>query len=459
MDYILDSSNPDELPHDPKEMMTTLQLQKGTISKMEEGGTDQPTNLQVKATFISRSPDCHAWLSSALNETPLCYTTLPPLGKSGIKPASPLQNLGAAAQMASSSTLLYPGVVLLRSAQPQPCKEQCGQGSKEGPHHSGFAVELEACVGYGARRVDKAHEPIISEVMRMIKGKIACDPEEPVVIAPVGFKGAYDDIIPPWVPDDKPVKPSAPPPAEENMEVEGEATSTHNLGEELRRQKDLLLQVLEEMQQIDGGASKSSRARAYQRAADAIKEGLEGLERNSQLYPSLQLPSSASEQMPSTRTLTPSVRKQLIRWAEDGETEEDDLDTYLRSKYGPESGLTESERQGIRWFRRQLAGVSPMNPLMRQEAPPSSASLPPTPSAPATPCDPNFDMRRRWKGIVTNAELTGEFCLGPLLYAPVHTVNNTPQWQPLEWTLVSKLQNAVMSYGIDNTLVRRQVTV
>lgn len=284
------------------------------------------------------------------------------------------------------------------------------------------------------------------------------DPEEPVVIAPVGFKGAYDDIIPPWVPNDKPVEPNAPPPAEENTEVEGDGTSASNVGEELKRQKDLLLQVLEEMQRIGGGASKPLRARAYQKAADAIKEGLEGLERNSQLYPSLPPPPSVSEQMPSTCALTPSVRKQLIRWAEDGEVEEDDVDAYLKSKYGPESGLTESERQRIRRFRRQLPGVLPMYPPMRQKAPPSSASLPPNPSAPATPCDPNFDMRRRWKGIVTNAELTGEFCLGPLLSAPVHTVNNAPQWQPLEWTLVSKLQNAVMSYGIDNTLVRRQVT-
>lgn len=44
--------------------------------------------------------------------------------------------------MASSSTLLCPGTLLLCRAQPQPCKEQCGQGSNEGPHHSGFAVEV-----------------------------------------------------------------------------------------------------------------------------------------------------------------------------------------------------------------------------------------------------------------------------------------------------------------------------
>lgn len=44
--------------------------------------------------------------------------------------------------MASSSTLLCPGTLLLCRAQPQPCKEQHGQGSNEGPHHSGFAVEV-----------------------------------------------------------------------------------------------------------------------------------------------------------------------------------------------------------------------------------------------------------------------------------------------------------------------------
>lgn len=81
-----------------------------------------------------------------------------------------------------------------------------------------------------------------------------------------------------------------------------------------------------------------------------------------------------------------------------------------------------------------------------------------TSGTPMTPADPSFDMAKRWKGVVTNAQLTGDFAFTPLALPVVHTVNGD-NWEPLDWQMVTKVQQAVMNYGIDNWLVCQQIQV
>ncbi|XP_056182220.1 endogenous retrovirus group K member 7 Gag polyprotein-like [Falco biarmicus] len=75
----------------------------------------------------------------------------------------------------------------------------------------------------------------------------------------------------------------------------------------------------------------------------------------------------------------------------------------------------------------------------------------------AVPIDPNFDPRRRYRGLVENCSIEGDFSFTPLA-APVVLRQGQPTWEPLDWKLVQGIQKAIMQYGHNNKLVRNQVT-
>ncbi|XP_040434685.1 endogenous retrovirus group K member 5 Gag polyprotein-like [Falco naumanni] len=75
----------------------------------------------------------------------------------------------------------------------------------------------------------------------------------------------------------------------------------------------------------------------------------------------------------------------------------------------------------------------------------------------AVPIDPNFDPRRRYRGLVENITIEGDFSFTPLA-APVVLRQGQPTWEPLDWKLVQGIQKAIMQYGHNNKLVRNQVT-
>ncbi|XP_072713779.1 uncharacterized protein [Ciconia boyciana] len=267
------------------------------------------------------------------------------------------------------------------------------------------------------------------------------------VSAPVGRKGPYDDLIPPYIPGDEGLpKPDAP--AMETMEIDpvkmplplepGEPPS-------FKAQEELMLQVLEEMKRLGGGASWAVRASVYDRATSAIKQGLEAME---QWVAKAQSRGNSESDL----TLGKQQRERLIEQAEKGELTEEELHTFLKSHFGPGEGLTTEERRRIQRGQGGLPGRSLIKRL-----PDDSQSSPAATRPREPPRDLNFDAKTRWRGIVTNAQLEGDFIFEPLLSAPVITTGNGREWQPLDWNLIQKMQNSILSYGIDNKLVRRQV--
>ncbi|XP_050174851.1 uncharacterized protein LOC126641814 [Myiozetetes cayanensis] len=73
------------------------------------------------------------------------------------------------------------------------------------------------------------------------------------------------------------------------------------------------------------------------------------------------------------------------------------------------------------------------------------------------PRDPNFDPQKRYKGLIENCTVQGEFSFQPLV-APVVVRQGNPVWEPLDWKLVQGIQKSIMQYGTDNKLVKNQVT-
>ncbi|TRZ22674.1 hypothetical protein HGM15179_004519 [Zosterops borbonicus] len=172
-------------------------------------------------------------------------------------------------------------------------------------------------------------------------------PPMPPMAAPAGFKGAFDDIIPPWIPEPPEDPPevqgqqaSAPPmpmdidPAK--VPLPKESPESPGLGRLLEAQKNVMEKILSEMKRIDGGASKPTRALAYQRAAQALKEGLENIEKQLDRQDAS---GSHPEQPPDKpKTLTKAQRLNLMDYAADGEMGVEELNDHLRETYGPGQG-------------------------------------------------------------------------------------------------------------------------
>lgn len=238
--------------------------------------------------------------------------------------------------------------------------------------------------------------------------------------------------------------------------------------------------LLEEMKRLDGEANKPTRAMAYQRAASAIKEGLENIEKQLDSVKVLEesdRPSAGKENngpkggLPKTLTL--AQRNNLIQHAENGEMGIEELNDYLKANYGQDQELTKKERRRILEFRTQLRelGLDPdardrecgsnaprRTPVLSDDenARPVARKLARDPRT-DPPRDPGFDLSKRWRGVITNAQMTGDFTFTPLLSAPVIATVNGPEWRPFEWGQINKLQQSVMAYGLDNPVVRKQV--
>lgn len=298
-------------------------------------------------------------------------------------------------------------------------------------------------------------------------------PPPPPIVAPAGFRGAFDDIIPPWNPE-PPKEPSAPPmPMETEISPQNvplpEDSESPNLEKLLQAQRNVMGKLLEEMRQIDGGADKPTRQLAYQRAADAIKQGLENIEKQIGQDNLGDGATPTDHSSPQPKELTKAQRLNLIDLAGEGEMGVEELNDYLRNKYGAGQGLTHSERRRIAEMRTRLREVG-KDPDARDRAykvynGPEVTGIkeqrrkgPEIPRTIDPPRDPNFDAAKRWRRVVTNAEIKGDFTFTPLLAAPVVARPNGPEWTPLDWHVINKIQQAVLSYGIDNPLVKKQVS-
>lgn len=69
----------------------------------------------------------------------------------------------------------------------------------------------------------------------------------------------------------------------------------------------------------------------------------------------------------------------------------------------------------------------------------------------------SYDSCKRWKGLIENAALSGDFTLEPVAMLGVCDAQGD-RWEALDWKTITNLQKTVMQYGIENKLVRNQVT-
>ncbi|XP_016152690.1 PREDICTED: uncharacterized protein LOC101821912 isoform X2 [Ficedula albicollis] len=308
----------------------------------------------------------------------------------------------------------------------------------------------------------------------------------PVYVAAPAQKGPYDDLIPPWEPPPPaaPAAPAAPtsavspapsaPPADprssatnpflqpfpdpasvplpDDMDIDVGPDASSTLHMQLAELTKAMVQLLAEMKRLDKGSSSQAVQKAYRQAHDAIVSGLKTLEDNSQ-------PLLTAQQMDRRRRALQTIYDHAF-----------DLDTaqhFLKTKQLPVLSPKEAERwirqpepppsEGLvenfaRWLKDKgdVKNAGGAEDHGKNECGGKVSG----PSA-----DPSFNMVKRWKGIVTNAELTGDFqfVTAPVVAAPIIRDASGNHYQPLNWNLIAKVQKSVIDYGVDNCLVRRQV--
>ncbi|TRZ08937.1 hypothetical protein HGM15179_018167 [Zosterops borbonicus] len=188
-------------------------------------------------------------------------------------------------------------------------------------------------------------------------------PPMPPMAAPAGFKGAFDDIIPPWIP-----KPPKDPPEAQGQQASAplmpmdidpakvplpkESPESPELVRLLEAQKNVIEKILSEMKRIDEGASKPTKVLAYQRAAQALKEGLKNIEK--QLDRQDASGSHPKQPPDKPKTLTKAQRLNLMDYAASEEMGVEELNDHLRETYEPRQRLTQAERVRIEAMRQQL---------------------------------------------------------------------------------------------------------
>ncbi|XP_064016772.1 uncharacterized protein LOC135184671 [Pogoniulus pusillus] len=293
-------------------------------------------------------------------------------------------------------------------------------------------------------------------------------------------QGPYDYLIPDWDPDKgaggsqvpEPMEvgqavPSAPQidPATVPLPPEEEELKTL-----LHEQADAMTKLLNEMQRLDKGSKSRVVKESYRKAHKSIVEGLKNIEKQLTKIESGNCvhPAAVTEEKNTDGKMSVErVRQRVLQSIRDGEMDIEEGDWYLRSKYGSEARLSaEDKRKLADWFalypqykRKEDSASGMVDDVWKwwrgKANEEKSKETPKQRNSDYIPKDPNFDMSNRWKGVVTNAEITGDF---QFTAAPV-TIDNNGQrnWQPIDWTTVAKIQKAILDYGIDNRLVRRQM--
>lgn len=279
---------------------------------------------------------------------------------------------------------------------------------------------------------------------------------QPPVATPTGFKGAFDDLIPPWNPDLPPPleptqvtqssaprdegergEPSGAKDAEVPMQIEQE--DYPDLGTLLTAQQNVMDKILKEMQRIDGGAAKPTRKIAYERAAKAVKEGLENIARQ---LDKIESGTGRAERLPESKTLSILEEHQrMINEAALTGWNSHNLNTCLKAQFGPQWTLNSREQLD---YEQIVNRTNEPGKGMRRLTDP--------------PRDQSFDLARRWRAVLTNAEIMGDLALTPLLSAPIVATPKGPEWRAFEYETINKLQRSILAYGSDNPLVRKQIT-
>uniref|UniRef100_A0A8V5GUG9 RNA-directed DNA polymerase n=1 Tax=Melopsittacus undulatus TaxID=13146 RepID=A0A8V5GUG9_MELUD len=182
---------------------------------------------------------------------------------------------------------------------------------------------------------------------------------------------------------------------------------------------------------LDKDGDTGKKKEMYKKAMEAIKEGIKNIER----------------QLDQKEKLDAGGREGIKRAIRQGKLTIKEGHEKIKRLYGAGEGLTEKEKRDLQ---------DDLDEGMLEDE--RAKGYIPKRVNEYIPTDHSFDMGRRWKGVITQANLNGEVTLEPLISAPVRVTQNGAEWTPLDWNLVSKLQQSVMAYGATNSAVRRQMT-
>uniref|UniRef100_A0A8B9G903 Gag polyprotein n=1 Tax=Amazona collaria TaxID=241587 RepID=A0A8B9G903_9PSIT len=288
-------------------------------------------------------------------------------------------------------------------------------------------------------------------------------------------KGRFDDLIPPWEPQDNEEKvsltiPSAPPINDGDMTERGHLRQSmidlsQDMGQAknaLSEQKDLMLKLLTEMRRLDNDSHSGRRKELYDKAQQAITGGMQNVEKILQeeelskrggregiIRDMIQGRISVKQGAENIKTLcdpsewlTVEAIKRITQRRErflqemTMDVDDDDLgqamfeDERKKGYVDGTNGGTKRKGKDLHLYRKQ-----------------------------EDPVDPTFHPGKRWSGVVTKLNLTAPMEIEGLVAAPVQVTAEGPRWVPLDWQQIQKLQKNVMAYGTSNATVRKQITM
>ncbi|KAF4803885.1 hypothetical protein TURU_012503 [Turdus rufiventris] len=168
----------------------------------------------------------------------------------------------------------------------------------------------------------------------------------------------------------------------------------------------LMTQLLEEMKRLDPGSKKSDIKMAYKKAHDAIVNGLNNIATQ------LDEMEALNDRKGPNSAVLQGRRLWVLERMRAGEWTFAEADNYLQSKYGLSAAISEEEkiRFGGNQGSEKEAGDQLISSLFKAfqnpERKKNEEILPPP--------DPSYDNCKRWKGLIENVTLSGDFTLEPV---------------------------------------------
>ncbi|XP_051627129.1 uncharacterized protein LOC127462516 [Manacus candei] len=219
-------------------------------------------------------------------------------------------------------------------------------------------------------------------------------PSYPPLAAPM-FRGEFEDLIPPWTPNEisagTAAAPSAPPPPEA-MEVDpakvplpedGKTSPQNPLVDELRLQREQMAKLLGAMQEIDSKGGKGKMWELYEKAAKAVQQGIQNIEEQLNRHEVAEWGGREGiKQAILQRRLTIAEGQQLIQ-----------------RLLGAHEGLTTGEKEQLQRAvdeGREEIDVRRRLPFDKRGTDPFDRRG--ADGARGPPRDDSFDPTRRWKG-------------------------------------------------------------
>ncbi|XP_062441335.1 uncharacterized protein LOC134145648 [Rhea pennata] len=301
----------------------------------------------------------------------------------------------------------------------------------------------------------------------------------PVSVAEKEAWGEIDDDLPPWEGEEHPA-PTAPPADMDTDPVKvplpddepGDQGQLREIRQELRGQADRMTALLDQMKHLDRGLGRRDIQAAYKAALDSVVKGVENIERQIDKFESGRAAGCRAGR--GTKGVNPDGVNRQKRWlrrmVEEGEMMLDEAQNYLQSKFGADGCFSRQEKEEMLEIQRQLGGtgeearegegvLSWLQSVVRGKDREllGSAGKEGKDEGAAPPRDPNFNPVTRYKGLIENAKLEGEFLFTPMAMPVIPRVDG-PTWEPIDWKLVQRLQETVLKYGHENKLVRYQIT-